>query len=280
VRAARSREEHAVTGSTVIGRGRPLWFHALLSLLGVVVLLFVLVPIVSMVAAASPAELESAATDRDVLRSIAITLLAAFAATVASAVAGIPLAYLLARKRFWGRSLILAIVDLPIIIPHSAAGVALLTVIGRRSLLGGALGGGLVDSLAGISIAMAFVSIPFLVNAAREAFEAVPVRLEQAARSLGATPARVFFTVSLPLAWRGVASGLILMWARGISEFGAVVVIAYHPMTTPVMVFQRLQDFGLAHARSVAVLLVLVCVMIFVVLRLLARRPAPEAQRA
>ena len=259
---------------------RSLWFQVAVGLLGFCVLLFVLGPIVSMVTATSSEELASAATDGDVIDSIKVTLLAALIATAVSAVGGIPLAYLLSRKRFFGRGLILAIVDLPIVIPHSAAGVALLTVIGRRSLLGQATGGGLVDSIAGVSVAMAFVSIPFLVNAAREAFEAVPVRLEQAARALGASPARVFFTISLPMAWRGVASGLILMWARGISEFGAVVVIAYHPMTTPVMVFQRLQDFGLAHARSVAVLLVLICVSVFVVLRLLARRPVEEVGRA
>ena len=262
------------------GRKRSLWFQLVLAALGVSVLLFVLGPIVSMVTATSAAELQSAATDRQVLDSIKVTLLAALAATVVSAIGGVPLAYVLSRKRFFGRGLVLAIVDLPIVIPHSAAGVALLTVIGRRSLLGQATGGGLVGSVAGISVAMAFVSIPFLVNAAREAFEAVPVRLEQAARALGASPSRVFFTVSLPMAWRGVASGLILMWARGISEFGAVIVIAYHPMTTPVMVFQRLQDFGLAHARSVAVLLVLVCVSVFVVLRVLARPPASEVDRA
>ena len=269
-----------MTPDAMIGGKRSLWFQLVLALLGLAVLLFILVPIVSMIAATSPKELHSAATDRDVLQSIKVTLLAALGATVAAAVGGVPLAYLLARKRFFGRELVLAIVDLPIVIPHSAAGVALLTVIGRRSLLGEATGGGLVDSFAGIAVAMAFVSIPFLVNAAREAFEAVPARLEQAARALGASPARVFLTVSLPLAWRGVVSGLILMWARGISEFGAVAVIAYHPMTTPLMVFQRLQDFGLAYARSVAVLLVMVCVLVFVVLRLLARRPASEIDRA
>ena len=268
-----------MTPEATVGR-RPIWFQLVLGLLGFCVLLFVLVPIVGMVAATSGDEFRSAATDGDVLASIRVTLLAALAATAVAAVGGVPLAYLLARKRFFGRELVLAIVDLPIVIPHSAAGVALLTVIGRRSLLGEATGGGLVDSFAGIAVAMAFVSIPFLVNAAREAFEAVPARLEQAARALGASPARVFLTVSLPLAWRGVVSGLILMWARGISEFGAVAVIAYHPMTTPLMVFQRLQDFGLAYARSVAVLLVMVCVLVFVVLRLLARRPASEIDRA
>ena len=124
---------------------------------------------------------------------------------------------------------------------------------------------------AGIAVAMAFVSLPFLVNAAREGFIAVPVRLEKAARTLGASPARVFFTISLPLAWRGVLAGMILMWARGISEFGAVVIVAYYPMTTPVLIFQRFNDFGLASARSAAVLLILVCVIIFIALRMVAR---------
>ena len=268
-----------MTTPAALGPKRSLWFQAMMGVLGVCVLVFVLGPIISMVASTSPEELQSAAMDRQVIDSIKVTLLAALAATVVSAVGGVPLAYLLARKRVLGRGLVMAIVDLPIVIPHSAAGVALLTVIGRQSLLGQATGS-LVDSIAGIAVAMAFVSIPFLVNAAREAFEAVPVRLEQAARALGASPSRVFFTISLPMSWRGVASGLILMWARGISEFGAVVVIAYHPMTTPVMVFQRLQDFGLAYARSVAVLLVLVCVSVFVVLRVLARPPASEVDRA
>jgi molybdate/tungstate transport system permease protein len=118
---------------------------------------------------------------------------------------------------------------------------------------------------------MAFVSLPFLIGSARQAFVAVPEKFENAARTLGGTPWHVFLTISLPLAWRGILSGMILMWARGISEFGAVVIIAYHPMTTPVMVFQRFNDFGLRYARSVAVLLILICVCLFVPLRLLNR---------
>ena len=134
--------------------------------------------------------------------------------------------------------------------------------------------------MAGISVAMAFVSVPFLINAARDAFAAVPERLERAARTLGASPGRVFFTISVPLAWRGIVSGMILMWARGISEFGAVVIIAYHPMTTPVMVFQRFNDHGLAYARSVAVLLILICVGLFFALRLFSGSGARESEDA
>ncbi|MFZ9011619.1 MAG: ABC transporter permease, partial [Anaerohalosphaeraceae bacterium] len=233
------------------------------------VVLFVVAPLISIVLATSMADLTEAAVDQQVIRSIKLTMIAAFFATSVSAIAGIPLAYILARKNFFGRSVLLAVIDLPIIIPHSAAGIALLTLIGRRSLMGRFFGTSLTGTAAGISVAMAFVSVPFLVNAAREAFLAVPEKQEKAARTLGASPGHVFFTISLPLAWRGIVSGMILMWARGISEFGAIVIIAYHPMTTPVMIFQRFNDFGLTQARSIAVLLILICVCLFIVLRVL-----------
>lgn len=248
--------------------------------LGACLLLFVLAPLGGMIYATSIGELSQAAAEDAVIQSIKITLLAALFATAGSAIFGIPLAYLLARKRFFGRSLLLAIVDLPIIIPHSAAGIALLMVIGRNSLIGKLTGGGLISTTAGISVAMAFVSLPFLVNAAREAFAAVPLRLERVARTLGASPQRVFFTISLPLAWRGILSGMILMWGRGISEFGAVLIIAYHPMTTPVMVYQRFNDYGLSAARAVAVLLIVICIAVFIALRLVSRIGASEGRDA
>ena len=260
--------------------GQIRWFELIFTALGSCLILFVVAPLLSMTFATSFGELTEAAADRQVTQSIKLTLTAALFATTISALAGIPLAYLLAKKKFFGRGVLLAIIDLPIIIPHSAAGIALLTIIGRRSFIGRLLGTGLTGTAAGISVAMAFVSLPFLVNAARQGFAAVPERLEKAARTLGASPCRVFFTISLPLAWRGILSGMILMWARGISEFGAVVIIAYHPMTTPVMVFQRFNDYGLGYARSVAVLLIFICVSIFVVLRLLSHQKAGDQANA
>lgn len=256
------------------------WFELIVVLLGSCVVLFVVAPLASMVLATSLTDLTQAALNKEVTDSIKLTLAAALFATVFSAAAGVPLAYLLARKSFVGKSILLAVIDLPIIIPHSAAGIALLTVIGRHSVIGRLFGKGLAGTAAGIAIAMAFVSLPFLVNAAHQAFAAVDIRLEKAARTLGASQCRVFFTISLPLAWRGILSGMILMWARAISEFGAVVIIAYHPMTTPVMVFQRFNDYGLSSARSVAVLLILICVSLFVVLRLLARPKKQEPKNA
>lgn len=250
------------------------WFHLVCVLLGSGVLLLVVAPLLGLLLASSFSELFGAVRDKQVTVSIQLTLGAALTAAMMCTVAGIPLAYLLARKTFFGRTAVLAVIDLPIIIPHSAAGIALLTVIGRHSLIGSVLdtwGISLVGNFAGIVLAMAFVSVPFLINAARAGFAAVPLRLEKAARALGASPTRVFFTISLPMAWRDILSGMILMWGRGISEFGAVIIIAYYPMTTPVLVFQRFNDFGLAHARSAAVLLVLVCVSVFAVLRFVAR---------
>ena len=254
-------------------------FDLCLGLLGSLVVLFIVAPLVGMVLASSLSELSGAALDRQVTGSIRLTLGAALVATIVCTLAGVPLAYLLARKEFRGKSLVLAIIDLPIIIPHSAAGIALLTLAGRRSFLGAVIpgwGDGLVGTFAGIAVAMAFVSVPYLVSTARLGFEAVPERLERVARTLGASPRRAFLTISLPMAWRSILSGMILMWARGISEFGAVIIIAYYPMTTSVLIFQRFNDYGLPYARSAAVLLILISISIFAALRFLGRRRKSE----
>jgi molybdate/tungstate transport system permease protein len=264
------------------GRGQLPWFQLLFALLGSLLLLLVVAPLAGLVLTSSPSDLGQAISDPEVIGSIQLTLAAAGLATLGCTITGIPLAYLLARRRFAGRTLLLAIIDLPIVIPHSAAGIALLTVLGRRSPAGALLEGwgiSLVGEISGIALAMAFVALPFLLNAARDGFSAVPQRLENVARTLGARPARVFFTVSLPLSWRPILSGMVMMWGRGISEFGAVIIIAYHPMVTPVLVYQRFNDYGLGSAQAVAVLLVAVCVGMFALLRLLTRT-SEESPRA
>ncbi len=255
------------------------WFHIVAVLLGGLLLLFIVAPLLRLVLVTPAADLAGAFGDSELMASITLTLRAAATAALIGVVLGVPLAYLLARGRFPGQALVQGIIDLPVMVPHSAAGIALLTIIGRHSLLQKAaapLGLEFVGEEAGIVVAMAFVSIPFLVGTAREGFAAVPERLEKAARSLGASPMRVFFTIALPLAWRSVLAGMVLMWGRGISEFGAVIIIAYHPMTTPVLVFQRFNDFGLSYARSAAVALILICVTGFTVLRFIARTPQRE----
>jgi molybdate/tungstate transport system permease protein len=253
--------------------------HSPLSLvftfLGGVVLLFIVAPIAGMYMKTSPGSLADAIGSEEVRSSVWLSLWIAMAGTLLFSFFAIPLAYLLARKSFPLKSLVNGIIDVPIIIPHSAAGIAVLGVLTRDSFLGrGAdlVGLKFIGNPAGIMMAMAFVSIPFLINAARDGFAAVPERLERIALTLGASPTRMFFTVPLPLAWRSILSGLILMWARGMSEFGAVVIVAYNPKTAPVLIYERFTAYGLKYAAPVAVIFVTVCLLIFVLLRLVKKR--------
>lgn len=245
--------------------------------LGGLILLFIIAPLAGMFLSTSPAEFVSTAAEKEVAGSIWLTLWTSMLATLIFAVAAVPFAWFLARKQFPMKKLVLAVIDVPVVIPHSAAGIAILGFISRDTTLGQIgekLGISFVGNPAGIILAMAFVSIPFLINAARDGFETVPEKLEKTALNLGASPMKVFFTISLPLAWRSVLSGLIMMWARGMSEFGAVVIVAYHPMIAPVLIYERFGSFGLSYARPVAVVFICVCLMFFVLLRMLSSKPA------
>ena len=200
-----------------------------------------------------------------------MTFGAAVISTAIALVTGVPLAYLLARRNFHGKRLLEAIVNLPVVIPHTAAGIALLLVFGRRGMLGqwlSPLGITFTDNVAGIVVAMLFVSLPYLVNLSRESFALVDEEFEKVAFTDGASLWQAFFYVTLPLAWRGVLGGAVMMWARGISEFGAVVILAYHPKITPVLVYERFQGFGLDAAQPIALLLILVALIVFISLRL------------
>lgn len=237
------------------------------------VLLFIVAPLAGMLLKTTGTQYIDTIADEEVRRSMRLTLLSSLAGVMIFGVAAIPLAYLLARRDFPGKGIVNGLVDLPVVIPHSAAGIAIMGVVSRNTLVGQAgeaVGLHFIGGVAGIVVAMAFVSIPFMINAARDGFEAVPEKLEKAALNLGASPLRVFFTISLPLARRHVLTGLTMMWARGLSEFGAVVIIAYHPMVTPVLIWERFTSFGLSHARPLAAVFMIVCLIVFVLMRLLA----------
>ncbi|NLX15868.1 MAG: ABC transporter permease, partial [Ramlibacter sp.] len=210
-----------------------------------------------------------------------LTLAAAGLATLLALLTGVPLAYLLARREFRGKRLVEGLIDLPLVIPHTAAGVALLMAFGRRAplgRLGAAVGLSFTDSLAGTVAAMLFVSLPLLVNGAREGFRTVDPELERVALTLGADPWQAFALVTLPLAWRGVLSGALMMWARGLSEFGAVAILSYHPKIIPVLVYERFAGFGLAAARPVAMILLIAAMVVFVLLRSIGRPKSDDAQ--
>jgi molybdate/tungstate transport system permease protein len=244
-------------------------------ILGIAIFLFVVVPPVKMMGTASPRALIDALFDTEVGNAIRLSLYAALIATGVGFVFGVPFAYFLARYDFRGKHIMEAFIDIPIVIPHTAAGIALLFIFGRN-FFGGKVfslaGIEFVDTTAGIIVAMLFVSVPFLINSAKNGFKEVDIRLEHVARTLGASPWQTFRKVSLPLAWRSIFSGSIMMWARGISEFGAVVIIAYHPMVAPTLIFERFETRGLIYSQPVAVLLVLISLSIFISVRAFIRR--------
>lgn len=247
----------------------------LFTFLGGLLLLFIIAPLIGMFISTTPFQLFETAKDKEVQESIWLTIWTSIAATLIFSTAAIPLAYLLARKNFMLKKLVLGIINIPVIIPHSAAGIALLGVISRDTAAGKfaeSLGFSFVNSSAGIIIAMAFISIPYLLNAAIDAFKNVPGQYEKVAMSLGASNIRVFFTISLPLAWRSIFTGLVMMWGRGLSEFGAIIIIAYHPMVAPVMIFERFNSYGLQYAKPVTVLFISICLLIFIFMNLIKQK--------
>jgi molybdate transport system permease protein len=158
-----------------------------------------------------------------------LTLETTGAATVLAVVLGTPLAYLLARFSFRGRDLVDTLVDLPVTIPPVVAGVALLLAFGRRGFIGrhlDLLGFQIAFTRVAVVMAQLFIASPFYVKAARAGFEAVDPRLEDAARTLGARPWRVFWTITVPLARPALLAGVVLTWGRALSEFGATMMFA------------------------------------------------------
>lgn len=161
---------------------------------------------------------------------IGFTVAVAFLSTAAIVPLGTVLALLLARFNWPGKSIVETFFSLPLVIPPVATGLILLKLLGRNGMIGTfvekVLGMQIVFTWRAVAIAMGVMSFPLLVRAARVAFEQVNPRFEQVARSLGASEVRVFFTITFPLAARGLASGVLLAFARALGEFGATILVA------------------------------------------------------
>jgi molybdate/tungstate transport system permease protein len=238
--------------------------------LGGLLILFIVLPLFTTIIGTSISSVTASINDIQVRESLWLTFSAGAISTLIALITGVPLAFTLARNNFPGKELLMGIIDLPVVIPHTAAGIALLLVFGNRGFLGkiaGQFGIRFIDSVPGIVVGMLFVSLPFLVNSARDAFVQIDPEFEMMAQLEGATQWQAFRYISLPLAARGILSGAVMMWARGISEFGAVVILAYNPQIVPVLVFEKFQGFGLSEAQPVAVILIVASLTIFILFR-------------
>ncbi len=242
---------------------------------GIMIMVFILLPLVEMLTAPSFSMIRDTIQDKEVLRSIWLSIYTAGLAALFAFIFGTPLAYILARTDFSGKRLIESIVDLPIVIPHPVVGIAILSVAGKNHWIGqlfSEFGIRIMGSVTGIVTVLTFVGLPFYINAVKNGFESISPRLENVSRSLGASMVSTFFRITFPLARRSMLIGIIMCSARAISEFGAVVVVAYHPMIAPVLIYERFEGYGLRYSQPVAVWLVSVCLVLFLVLRILTLR--------
>lgn len=158
--------------------------------------------------------------------AIALSLRVSLVAVAGMLVPGVALGWLLARKRFWGRTVVDAVVHLPLVLPPVVTGYLLLLLFGRRGLLGEPLGLEIAFTWKAAALASAVVAFPLMVRAVRLSMELVDARYEEAAATLGAPPWRVWTTVTLPLALPGVLTGAVLAFARSLGEFGATITFA------------------------------------------------------
>jgi molybdate transport system permease protein len=189
---------------------------------------------------------------------------------------GLPLAYVLARRRFRGSGLIEAVVDLPLVLPPSVAGLALLLTLGRRGFLGGpfdAVGIEIPFTTLAVILAQTFVSAPFFIRSARTGIASVERDLEAAARVDGASDIEVFRHITVPLAGSALAAGLVMSWARSLGEFGATIMFAGNiegrTQTLPLVVYGEFQGGDLDGSIAAAAIQVLAAFGVLVAVRLL-----------
>ncbi|HEX8682731.1 MAG TPA: ABC transporter permease [Ardenticatenaceae bacterium] len=226
VEAALAREEQARRGGGTWQGWRE---NGALLAASLPLLLFLALPLVALVLRVSPANVLANVMDRTVAQAIGLSMVTTAITTVVTIAAGTPIAYLLARRRFRGWAAVDTLIDLPMVLPPSVAGIALLVAFGRRGLLGPVLtdlGIEVAFTQAAVVLAQTFVAAPFYVKAAMVGFAGVERELEQAAALDGASGRQVFRYVTLPLSGTALVGGAVMTWARALGEFGATIIFA------------------------------------------------------
>ncbi|MGV8979532.1 MAG: ABC transporter permease [Cellulomonas sp.] len=241
-----------------------------LAIPALVAVAFLLLPLVGLLLRASWRDLPRLLGESEVGGALRLSLVTATIATAIALVLGVPLAWVLARARFRGRSFLRALVTLPLVLPPVVGGVALLFALGRRGFVGQYLdqwfGLTLPFTSAGVVLAETFVAMPFLVVTVEGAFRSANLGLEEAAATLGSRPFATFCRVTLPLIAPSLIAGSVLCWARALGEFGATITFAGNlpgvTQTMPLAVYQALErDPDAAVALSLVLLVVSIAVL-------------------
>lgn len=243
-------------------------------------------PLLSLVLRIAPGTLLARLQDPLILEALRLSLFTSLASTVLVVALGLPVAHLLATVEFRGKRMLEALIDLPMVLPPTVAGVALLTAFGRTGLAGRALGAAgitLPFTTLGVVVAQAFVAAPFFVGAARAGFAEVDPKYLDAAATLRAGPGYAFLRVLAPLAAPSLLAGAAMSWARALGEFGATITFAGNmpgvTQTMPLAVYLALQS-DLDAAIALSVLLLLVSLTVLLGVRLTPSRLAALAIHA
>lgn len=246
----------------------------------ILALAFFSVPMVALAwRATSSGELGKNITSDLVLDSLRLSAITSTVTLLVAIMVGTPLAYLLARRQFRGKIVVDMVLDLPIVLPPTVAGVALLVTLGRRGVIGETLdasGLQIAFTTAAVVLAQLFVSAPFYIRTVKAGFEAVEPVYEGVASTLGASPLRTFWRVTLPLAWPSVVAGSILCWARALSELGATLIFAGNlqgeTQTMPLAIISAFESGRSINVPiALSVILVAAAAVLLLMLRLLAR---------
>lgn len=250
-------------------RGRPVAWLLIASL---PMLAFLLLPLLALLLRIPLSQLLANLTNRDVAQAISLSMITTAITVLLTLLFGTPLAFLLARRRFRGHTALDTLIDLPMVLPPSVAGIALLVAFGRRGLLGqylGVAGIELAFTPAAVVLAQVFVAAPFYIKAAATGFAGVDRELEQAAALDGASPRQVFRYVTAPLSWAALFGGAVMTWARALGEFGATIIFAGNfvgrTQTMPLAIYQGFeQDLSVALTLAAILLAVSFGVLFFV----------------
>lgn len=245
-------------------------------------LIFITVPLISLFTRISPADMLTALTSPSALQALALSAATALVSTIIVILFGTPLAYINARVRYPGRNIVDTLTDLPIVLPPTVAGLALLTAFGANGMLGqyfSLFGIKIAFTTAAVVIAQIFVASPFYIRQARASFEAVDAEYEYASRTLGAGVVTTFFRVTLPLAAGSLLSGIIMTFARALGEFGATMMFAGNlpgkTQTMPLAIYGEMQS-DMAVSIALSIVLVLFSFAIILIVKYLGNREAAK----
>lgn len=238
-------------------------------------LLYIVVPLFHMLSAVSWQQLISTLLNSEVDQSIGVSLLAATITTLASLVFGLPIAFLLSLRNFAGKRLIKAFLILPLVLPPVVGGIAQLFLYGPEAVIGNWFAGHgimLTNSVIGVVLAQTYITSPFMILSAKAGFEEIPQELKEVTRTLGGGLWHIFWYVCVPLARSAILSGAVLTFARAIGEFGATMIMAYHPYTLPVDIWVQFISDGFQEILPIAAIITACAIVVMVVGSLLVRK--------